>query len=247
MNNLNEEEIVKTTLRISIVLIIGLAFSMTTGCASKPEIKSSPETKSSPERKSSGFLTDYSKLSENTFDALTWGYEKDGVDWGTYDKIILEQVVFFVDENAEYKGIDPEDLAELTRYFYDKMVEAFTGFYSFTDKPGPRTFRLRIAITDLVPSKPAVGAWSTFMPPALILSHAKKATTGSHLGMGSVSFEIEAIDSQTNEVLGAAINKNQGKKYNVGKTFTKWGQVKAIFDDFAKVTRKRFEKLGGRQ
>ena len=123
---------------------------MTTGCATKPE------------QKSSGFLTDYSRLSENTFDTLTLGYEKDGVDWGAYDKIMLEQVVLFLDENA-------------------------------------------------------------------------------------VSFEIEAIDSQTNEVLGSAINKIQGKKYKVGKTFTRWGQVEAIFDDFAKLTRKRFEKLGDRQ
>ena len=61
----------------------------------------------------------FSRLSENTFDALTLGYEKDGVDWGAYDKIMLEQVVLFLDENAEYKGVDPEDLAELTRYFYD--------------------------------------------------------------------------------------------------------------------------------
>jgi hypothetical protein len=225
----------KTTFRISIVLIIGLAFTMTTGCATKPKMKSS------------GFLTDYSKLSENTFDALTWGYEKDGVDWGAYDKIILEEVVLFLDENAEYKGIDPKDLAGLTRYFYDNMVEAFTGFYSFTDKPGPKTFRLRIAITDLVPNKPVKGTWSTFMPPALIISHVRKATTGSHMGMGSVSFEIEAIDSQTDEVLGSAIAKNEGKKYRVGKTFSKWGQVEAIFDDFAKLTRKRFEKLGGRE
>ncbi len=65
--------------------------------------------------------------------------------------------------------------------------------------------------------------------------------------MGSVSFEIEAIDSQTNEVLAAAIDKNQGKKYKVGKTLTKWGQVKGIFDDFAKLTRKRLERMRGSQ
>ena len=225
----------KITLRVSIVLIIGLAFTMTIGCATKPE------------RKPEGFLTDYSKLSENTFDALTLGYEKDGVDWNAYDKFIVEKVVFFLDENSEYKGIDPEDFTELARYFYDSMVEAFTGYYSFADKPGPGTFRLRIAITDLVQNKPVLGTWSTFMPPALAISHVKKATTGSHMGMGSVSFELEAIDSQTNEVLGAAIVKNQGKKYKVGKTIAKWGQVEGIFDDFAELTRKRFDKLRGSQ
>jgi hypothetical protein len=225
----------KITLRVSIVLIIGLAFTMTIGCATKPE------------REPSGFLTDYSKLSESTFEALTLGYEKDGVDWNAYDKIIVEKVVFFLDENAEYKGIDPEDFTEIARYFYDSMVEAFTGHYSFTDKPGPRTFRLRIAITDLVPSKPVSGTWSTIMPTALVMSHAKKATTGSHMGMGSVSFEIEAIDSQTNEVMAAAIDKNEGKKYKVGKTLAKWGQVEGIFDDFAVSTRKRIDKMRGMQ
>jgi hypothetical protein len=225
----------KTKLGISIGLIIGLALTMTMGCATKPE------------GKHVGFLSDYSKLSENTFDELKLGYERDGVDWNAYDKMIVEKVVFFLDEDAEYKGIDPEDFTEIAKYFYDSMVEAFTGHYSFTDKPGPRTFRLRIAITNLVPSKPVSGTWSTIMPTALLMSHAKKATTGSHMGMGSVSFEIEAIDSQTDEVLGSAIAKNEGKKYRVGKTFSKWGQVEAIFDDFAKLTRKRFEKLGGRE
>ena len=225
----------KITLRVSIVLIIGLAFTMTIGCATKPE------------RKPEGFLTDYSKLSENTFDALTLGYEKDGVDWNAYDKFIVEKVVFFLDENSEYKGIDPEDFTELARYFYDSMVEAFTGYYSFADKPGPGTFRLRIAITDLVQNKPVLGTWSTFMPPALAISHVKKATSGSHTGMGSVSFEIEAIDSQTNEVMAAAVDESQGKKYKIGKTFTKWGQVKAIFDDFAKITRKRIDTMRRRQ
>ena len=225
----------KITLRVAFVLIICLAFTMTIGCATKPE------------RKPPGFLADYSKLSENTFEALKLGYERDGVDWNAYDKIIIEKVVFFLDENAEYKGIDPEEFTEIAQYFYDSMVEAFTGYYSFTDKPGPGTFRLRIAITDLAPNKPVLGTWSTFMPPALAISHVKKATSGSHTGMGSVSFEIEAIDSQTNEVMAAAVDESQGKKHKIGKTFTKWGQVKAIFDDFAKITRKRIDTMRRRQ
>jgi hypothetical protein len=220
----------KKALKITIVLIVSLAFTILTGCAAKTV------------RVPVGFLTDYSKLTKDSFDALDSGYEKTGADWETYDKIIIEKVVFFLDENAEYKGIDPEDFTEMAKYYYNSMVTVFGDFYTLTDKAGEGTLRLRIAITDLVQTKPVRSVWSSFMPPALIISHVKKATTGSHTGMGSVSFELEVIDSQTNEVIGAAIFKNQGKKYKVHKSFTKWGQVEDIFNDFAKLTRTQLDK-----
>jgi hypothetical protein len=226
----------KTTFRILLAIIIGFAFTMATGCATKPKMHQT------------GFLKDYSQLKENPKGLVQWTYfKKDGVDFGAYDKVIVDYITFFFKEDAKYKGIHPEELIEVAQYFNNAYVEALSGALTFTDKPGPGVLRLRTAITDLVPGKPVLGTWSTIMPPALVISHVKKATTGSHMGMGSVSFEIEAIDSQTDEVLGSAIAKNEGKKYRVGKTFSKWGQVEAIFDDFAKLTRKRFEKLGGRE
>jgi hypothetical protein len=74
---------------------------------------------------------------------------------------------------------------------------------------------------------------SSIMPPALIASHIKKAATGSHNGMGQVSGEAELLASQTGEILAQAIDTGTGKKYKVGKSFTKWGQVKDISKGWA--------------
>ncbi len=225
----------KTTFRILLAIMIGFAFTMATGCATKPKMRQT------------GFLEDYSQLKEDPKGLAQWTYVKDGVDFGAYDKIIVDYITFFFLKDIEYKGIHPEELIEVSRYFHNAYVDALAGPYSFTNKPGPGVLRLRTAITDLVPSKPFSGTMSSIMPPALIASHIKKATTGTHIGMGRLSGEAELLDSQTGEILAQAIDTEMGKKYKIGKSFTKWGQVKDISKNWAESFRKRLDKLSGRQ
>ena len=224
----------KTTFRILLVIMIGCAFTMAIGCASTP-------------KGPSGFLTNYSKLKEDPEGYLQSMYVKDGVSLAAYDKIIVDYMTFFFKEDADYKGIHMDDLSELAQHFHNAFVEALTGAYSFTSEPGPGTLRLRIAITDLVPGKPVSGTMTTIMPPGLIASHIKKAITGAHIGMGQVSGESELIDSQTGEILAQAIDTKTGKKYKITKSFTKWGQVKDIANDWARSFRRRLDKLSGRK
>ena len=132
--------------------MIGFAFTMVTGYATKPKMHQT------------GFLKDCSQLKEDPKGLVQWMYIKDGVDFGAYDKIIVDHVTFFFKEDAEYKGIHPNELTEVAHYLHNAYVEALSGVYSFTDKPGPGILRLRTAITDLVPSKPVSGTMSAIKP-----------------------------------------------------------------------------------
>jgi len=214
--------------------MIGFAFTMTTGCGS-----------SKPKMHKSGFFTDYSRLGKDPEGFYQWYYLRDDVVFGAYNKIIIDHVSFFLKEDAAYKGIQPEELIELAKHFHNAVIEALHGAYSFTSKPGPGTMRVRMAITDLVPGKTTSGTITTIVPVGLIASHVKKAATGSHIGIGGAAFEAELLDSQTNEVLAAVLDKKTGKKYKIGKSVTKWGQVDTIFNDWAKDFRKRLDKLSG--
>ncbi|MEA1946422.1 MAG: DUF3313 domain-containing protein [Thermodesulfobacteriota bacterium] len=224
----------KTTLKIVLILMIGLTFAMTTGCATNSGLRAS------------GFLKDYSKLGKDPDDFAKRVYIGKDVAFGAYDKVIVDHVTLFLAEDAEYKGIDPVELTELAQYFHNAVIEALSGAYSFTDKPGPGTLRVRIAITDLVPNKPVSGSITSIVPVGLAASHLKKAGTGTHIGMGRAAFEAEALDSQTNEVLAAVSDSQTGKKYRVTKSFTTWGQSKEIFNGWAQHFRKRLDKLSGR-
>jgi hypothetical protein len=225
----------KTTLKIILAILISCTLLNFTGCAGKPKMNQS------------GFLTDYSYFQEDPEELVNWIYIKEGVSFGDYDKMIIDHVTFFFKEDADFKGINAEEITELAKYCHTAFLEALTGAYSFVDKPGPGTVRMRMAITDLVPGKPISGTLSTILPPSLIASHIKKAITGSHIGMGGVTVEAELVDSQTNEVLIAGIGIKTGQKQKIVKSFTTWGQVKEIFNTQAKIFRSRLDKLAGRE
>ena len=88
---------------------------------------------------------------------------------------------------------------------------------------------------------------TTVIPIGLALSTVKKAATGSHIGMGEVTFEGEMVDSQSGEVLGSVIDSETGTKYKVAKSASKWGHAVDIFNSWAQTFRARLDKLSGRE
>jgi hypothetical protein len=88
---------------------------------------------------------------------------------------------------------------------------------------------------------------TTIIPIGLALSTVKKAATGSHIGMGEVSFEGEMIDSQSGEILAAVVDSETGKKYKLAKSTSKWGHAVDIFNGWAQTFRARLDKLSGRE
>jgi hypothetical protein len=122
-----------------------------------------------------------------------------------------------------------------------------SGAYEFTDKPGPDVLRVRMAVTELVPTSSVTGTVTTIIPIGLALSSIKKVATGSHIGMGEVTFEGEMIDSQSGKTLGAVVDSQTGTKYKIAKSVSKWGHAIDIFNLWGQTFRTRLDKLSGRE
>ena len=219
-----------------LVMIIGLCLITSAGWAAEEEMPKS------------GFLQNYSLLThKDPMKAVNWLYVKEKVSYDIYNKIILDDVVFFLSEDADYKGFEAQELADLGDDFIKAIVINLSGAYEFTNEPGPGVMRIRMAITNLVPSNSFTGTMTTIVPVGLVVSSVKKAATGSHIGMGQVTFEGEVIDSQSGEIIGAVIDSKTGKKYKVGKGTSKWGHVIDVFNTWGQSLRARLDNLSGRE
>jgi hypothetical protein len=194
--------------------------------------------------KTSGFLEDYSGFKPGPKGGADWVYIKDGVDFAKYNKVIFDQVTFFLKEDAKYKGIKPEDINELTEAFNNAVRENIGKSYSLVDTPGPDTLRIRVSLTDIVPSKPGMSVVSTVMPIGLGISLIKKAATGKHTGVGETSMEMEILDSQTNERIAAAIDMYSGGKLSGMK---KWGSAEEAFKFWTERLRTRLDEYHGKK
>jgi len=223
---------------ISTILVMTIGFCFITG----------PVWAAKEEMPKSGFLQDYSLLTpDDPLKAVRWVYINEKKDYSTYNKIMLDDVVFFISKDADYKGFEAQELVDLAEAFKQAVIMNLTGAYEFTDTPGPGVMRIRMAITNLTPSNSVTGTVSTIVPVGLAVSTVKKAVTGSHIGMGKVAIEGEMIDAQTHEILGATIDSKTGKKYKIAKGASKWGHAIDIFNTWAQNIRTRLDKRSGRE
>lgn len=148
------------------------------------------------------------------------------VDSKKYNKFMVDSVIFFLDNNADYKGIDPQEMKELSDNFNKEIVAAFHNKYQIVAEPGPDVARIRIAITNIQPSKPGYSAVTSVIPVGLGLSLVKKGATGGWSGSGQTCMEIIVLDSTTNETLILLIDQ---RKAEFEQRFTKWGSAHDAF------------------
>ncbi len=179
------------------------------------------------EKKYSGFLGNYDDLQKGPKGGVAERYLKKDVDFKKYDKLMLDSVVFFLAEDAEYKGISAEDMKELSDTFNKAAVDIIGKDYPLVGEPGPDVLRVRVAITKLKPSKPGSAAITTVMPIGLAFSLLKKGATGEFTGVGSTGIEAEFLDSLTNERLAAAVDYKHGGKMS---GFARWSASKEAFE-----------------
>lgn len=190
----------------------------------------------------SGFLGDYSQLTPGGDDRAALLFVKPGVDFRSYDKIMFERVVVMLSNDAESRQIDPALLKELTDYYQQALFNAVKDGYQIVDQPGPGVLWVRVAITDVKPSKPVANTLSSITPPGIVASLATKVSSDDNLGTGEAGTEFELLDAQTGERLAAAVDRRQGGK---GLFRGKWEDTKEAFDFWAKRFRTRLDELRG--
>jgi hypothetical protein len=197
-----------------LIAIIGLVFVITAGCAQQ-------------QVKYSGFLENYPTFQPGPSGGADLLYLKEGADFSKYNKVMFDQVVFYLKEDSKFKGIQPEAMKELADMFHVATVKELEGSYPIVGEPGPDVLRVRVAITDIEPSNPATSGLTTVVPIGLAISTIKKGVTGKHTGVGGASMEAEFLDSVTNERLAAAIDTKWGSKLS---GMTKLGAAKEAFE-----------------
>lgn len=211
--------------------VLMLACSLLVGCAST--------TKEVP----SGFLKNYPQFQPGPADGVDQLYTKPGMDLNKYNRIMLDEAQFYLKKSAADQGIQASELKELSDTFHRAIFEALGNAYPLVTEPGADVLRVRLAITDIETSNPAMSGVTTVLPVGLAISVAKKAATGSYTGVGGASMEVEFLDSMSNERLAAAIDTFNGSKMS---GFSKLGATKEAFEFWAKRLRITLDKAHGK-
>lgn len=204
----------KRAARMMLAVAIGLVFTVSTAFAADDFTRS-------------GFLGNpsiYDLLKQGESGGYRW--LKPGVDLKKYNKFMVDSVIFFLAEKADYKGIDAQEMKELCDEFNKALVAAFKDKLPIVAEPGPDVARVRFAITNVQPSRPGVSAVTSVIPVGLGVSLVKKGATGGWVGSGETAAELMILDTTTNEVVAMGAIKRAAE---FDERFSKWGSAKEAF------------------
>ena len=122
-----------------VTVVILLAFVVTAlACAGTRGRRKAPDE--------SGFLRDYSQLTESEDTAARLGYLNPRANWSRYDTIWIESVSMWA--NSETSEVTPEDRQMLIDYFYKALDEELSKDFRIADGPGPGVLQFRAALTE---------------------------------------------------------------------------------------------------
>lgn len=160
----------------------------------------------------SGFLPDYSQLKqESTADGGSRQvYVNPAFTPARYDAVWLDPVVFYPDP----KPTDDVSMQTLTqiRNAIDQSLRSKIGQQvQLVDRAGPGVARMRVAITAVGAESEALKAYQ-YIPIALVLTGAKAALDGGRPREAAVAVETHVMDSQSGDLLYAAVRGGTGER-----------------------------------
>ena len=211
----------------------------------------------------SGFLTDYARLAAVQGGDGIRCWRQASANWRGYDKILITRMQVTL-KPGQVKSIDPTDLKALLDYFHGALVKDLKPQFQVVDKPGPGVLVMRVALTDLTPTRVTDSLIGTATPYGFVAELGSGAATGLPVGatpyLGETGIETQLRDGVTNAVIAECEDTEVGRKYaadvNAGasgaatawvngylSSFSSWQYAKDAFDKWAALTAKRLAAL----
>ncbi len=179
----------------------------------------------------SGFLGDYSGFRASSEYKGVSEYKHPNLTLRDYDKFIVDPILVHFAPNAKGTAIDPAKVMKLTDYAGEQLRDLLSKHYVLAGAPGPRVLRLRIAITEIKKTTPALN----ILPPMKL----------SGVGLGGASMEAEAIDSQSGERVLAVMDSQMGNRLSIVPGLDPLGHAKQVIRKWVKRFVSRVDKAHG--
>lgn len=211
-----------------------------------------------------GFLSDPAKLKAQPDNGGFLCWRQPGINWKTYDKVLIERIQVYVTPANGQSPIDPTDLKTLLDYFHSALVKNLSPEVKMVDVAGPGVLRVRLALTSLVPTNTLASMAGTAVPYGFVAEMSSGAATGRPVGstpyLGRTGLEAQFRDGATGTVLAECADTQIGLKYaadlDKGATtaaeawmngyvssFTSWSYAQDAFNKWSAAFARRFAEL----
>ncbi len=242
-------EITKLTAVASRMLAVSVLGLLLVGCsqtaAPEPNMIQRAQGETTAPPPPSGFLgNDYSLLTppaEGSDQKAMLRYVNPNVNWSSYNRLLIAPVTFWAPDDSKISAADQQTLCN---YAYNEFVKVLGKNFILANQPGPGVMKISLALTDATTATPGLRSISVVVPQARALSAIKMLATGSYAFVGSAQGAFKANDSDSGQLLAAAVDERVGGTSVKNVTVFKWGDTENAIDYWAGLVDKRLVSMG---
>jgi Protein of unknown function (DUF3313) len=173
-----------------------------------------------------------------------WTYLAPDVDLKKYTRFILEPPKVYRGEGASYPtNLSQQDLEEIAQGFLDETRKALEPEYPVVTEPGPDVARLRFTLIGVEQTVPYASTVTRLIPVGAAINMVSSATGGGGTLTGSVTYAIEAFDSESDKVVAAAVRRLTPGAFDLSSTLGTKETALAVARDAAAKLRARLDSL----
>jgi hypothetical protein len=213
--------------------LIGLGVLALSACAAQTETVERPPTDAVAET-----------LEPAQGERGAWTYLAPNVDLKKYTRFILEPPKVHRGEGASYPtNLSQQDLEEIAQGFLDETRTALEPEYPVVTEPGPDVARLRFTLIGVEQTVPYASTVTRFIPVGAAINMVSSAAGGGGTLTGSVTYAIEAFDSESGKVVAAAVRRLTPGAFDLSSTLGTKETAHAVARDAATKLRARLDSL----
>lgn len=180
----------------------------------------------------SGFLGDYSQLTEKKENESLYVYVNPKADCKKYTKVIIDPVTLWATtETSPLASLDEKDKNMLVTQAWGVLYDAMRkGNFLIVKEPGEGVLRLKSAVTEAVESKVMLANAVAVAPYAWQAATVWGIGSGKWPFLGELAGEMEIVDSVTGERHLAGVDKVVGMLGGNMDPRARWDDVRKGFN-----------------
>ena len=191
----------------------------------------------------SGFLDDYSILEPLAgTDAKVYHAPGAWEKFKNYKAVMIDQPEFIIAADSDYRGIKPDQAKAVADVMRQNMSKAVSKILPVVDIAGPGVLYVGIAASNVHLKKKKRGLLG-YTPAGFVVSSATAATQDMQekIVLEDMKLEIKVLDSQTQELLAAAVDTIDPEVKKPGES---WADESAGMNYWSVRLQCRFENSG---
>ena len=178
----------------------------------------------------------YAKMTPGEEGQVSQRWVKEGVNWASYDKIMLDPIQLW--RGVGMEDVPSEDVQTLADNFYNLLYVSLSKDYEMVTKPQAGALRLQIALTRAEQSVVGLDTVSTLHPGSLAISGIKEYITEKPAFVGEAMVEAMVKDAKTRRLLAAGVDRRVGGKA-LDKEISSWNDVTNAMEWWSEMLRYR--------